>query len=372
MQHRSFSWLLLLSLVLVLGCEQKTGTVLFTVAWPTARMAPEALVGAARLKVDLFARERTVASLTMARPADTDRTEITVPGVPIGSYTFLVTAYDAADTILGQAEGDVRVTEAFTAPLHVTARAQERALLTLTAPSSALIAGKTLVLAARAVNPDRAALLLPARGLRWSSDRPDVAVVDPVTGVVTGVSAGQATIHATDGDLLAGTFTVTVSFPQPTVSLQADRSYTKPGEPVKLTWTSREADRVEAAVNFNTELLNGSLTVYPVETTTYRLAVAGPGGAAESSVTIRVTHPAPTVTLEADAGRVSPGEHVTLTWYADGATAVVRAVNFNATALNGAVTVRPFQTTTYRITVRGPGGEASAEVTVAVAAQPRR
>ncbi|OPZ81023.1 MAG: Bacterial Ig-like domain (group 2) [bacterium ADurb.Bin429] len=256
--------------------------------------------------------------------------------------------------------------EDFTAPLQVTTRPQEKATLTLTAPASALIVGKTLTVAARAVNPDRAVLMLPVRGLRWNSDRPDIAVVDPVTGVVTGVSAGQATIHVTDGGLLAGTFTVMVSFPEPTVSLQADRSYIKPGQPVKLTWISREADRVETAVNFNTEFLNGSLTVYPMETTTYTLAVAGRGGAAEASITIRVTHPTPTVTMEADATTIRPGEYVKLTWNSDYAAAVVRTSNFNSDALNGSIAVRPFQTTTYRITVRGPGGESSAEVTVTV------
>ncbi len=355
-------WLLLLPLLLLVGCEQKTGTVLFTFTWPAARMAPEALVGVARLKVDLFARERTIASLMVTRPANTDHTEMAVPGVPIGMYTFLVTA----DSILGQAEGVVRVMEDFTAPLQVTTRPQEKATLTLTAPASALIVGKTLTVAARAVNPDRAVLMLPVRGLRWNSDRPDIAVVDPVTGVVTGVSAGQATIHVTDGGLLAGTFTVMVSFPEPTVSLQADRSYIKPGQPVKLTWISREADRVETAVNFNTEFLNGSLTVYPMETTTYTLAVAGRGGAAEASITIRVTHPTPTVTMEADATTIRPGEYVKLTWNSDYAAAVVRTSNFNSDALNGSIAVRPFQTTTYRITVRGPGGESSAEVTVTV------
>ena len=81
---------------------------------------------------------------------------------------------------------------------------------------------------------------------------------------------------------------------------------------------------------------------------------------------MRVNYPEPTITLTAGSTLVSAGTRVTLTWTSTYATAVVRAENFNTTALNGSTYVYPTQTTTYGITMTGPGGTTTRTVTVTV------
>lgn len=364
MSGRLFSALIAMLLLFALvGCEQKTGSILFSFAWPAAA-TQDGLAGLQRLKLDLISRGAPLASTSLTRP-QTGTTEMTVAGVPVGTYQYQVTAYAADDSILGTAVGAVRVTEKLIAPVTVTTRAQPGATLTLLATGSTLYVGDTLALTPRAANPDNAAILLPASGLRWSTDNRAVATVD-AAGVVTGAGAGTTAIRATCGDMASGALTVTVSYLRPAVDLSADCGYVKPGDPVVLSWSSSHADRVETAVNFNTDLLNGSLTVYPTDTTTYRLAVGGKGGSASDSVTVQVLYPVPNLTLEASAVTVRAGDSVKLIWYSSYASSVTRAENFSTTATNGSVVVRVLQTTTYRMTVHGPGGDSTAEVTVTV------
>ena len=73
----------------------------------------------------------------------------------------------------------------------------------------------------------------------------------------------------------------------------------------------------------------------------------------------------PLVGITANPPMIFSGGSSTLTWGSTNATEVV-ASNFRATDVNGTTIVSPTETTTYTITVGGPGGEATASVTVFV------
>ncbi|HUP47939.1 MAG TPA: hypothetical protein VNA04_04030 [Thermoanaerobaculia bacterium] len=72
----------------------------------------------------------------------------------------------------------------------------------------------------------------------------------------------------------------------------------------------------------------------------------------------------------AEPSTVAPGEPATLRWSTVNATSVTIDNAIGQQPLSGSVTVRPIQTTTYALTATGPGGSASATVTVNVAEDP--
>jgi peptidoglycan-associated lipoprotein len=63
---------------------------------------------------------------------------------------------------------------------------------------------------------------------------------------------------------------------------------------------------------------------------------------------------------------VQAGEPVTVTWKTENA-GEVSVAPFGAVAANGAQTVNPTETTTYKLTAKGPGGVQESSVTVTVA-----
>jgi peptidoglycan-associated lipoprotein len=75
--------------------------------------------------------------------------------------------------------------------------------------------------------------------------------------------------------------------------------------------------------------------------------------------------PAPTATIEAAPATVQPGQPVVITWKTENATDVsIDAVG--AVPASGSKTVTPTESTTYRLTAKGPGGvqESDARITV--------
>jgi len=88
----------------------------------------------------------------------------------------------------------------------------------------------------------------------------------------------------------AGTATATIAVAPIKGKFTADRELVKCGEPVKLTWTSNEAVKttVMAGDKVLGETMNGELILHPKETTTYQFHTVGPGGALNSSTTVKV------------------------------------------------------------------------------------
>jgi peptidoglycan-associated lipoprotein len=78
----------------------------------------------------------------------------------------------------------------------------------------------------------------------------------------------------------------------------------------------------------------------------------------------------PTVTLQASATMVQPGQQVTLTWSSTNATNLTIAPDVGTVAPQGTTTVSPQNSVTYTITATGPGGSADASVRITVSAPP--
>jgi len=153
---------------------------------------------------------------------------------------------------------------------------------------------------------------------------------------------------------------------KPTASISADPSSILGGQSTTLNWNTTYADSAYLDPGGGSVAINGSIVVYPPVTTTYTLSVGGPGGLGTVSVTVPVTHPLPTVSIEADPGIIFEGDSSTLTWdskYADSASI---DHGIGSVPVSGTADVTPAATAYYIITVTGLGGTETAGVMVAV------
>jgi len=80
---------------------------------------------------------------------------------------------------------------------------------------------------------------------------------------------------------------------KPTASLSADKTSINPGDSVKLSWTTSDANNVSITPEVGAVTPQGTTTVTPSTSTTYTLTASGAGGNADSSVRISVSAPAP-------------------------------------------------------------------------------
>ncbi len=213
-------------------------------------------------------------------------------------------------------------------------------------------------------------VMVPTANITWTSAQPGVASVvgNGASASVAGVKEGTAviTVSATaDGITKEATATVTVvEYPTPTLVMSAIPDTLTRGQSTTLTWEGTHATAVENS-NFGATAVSGMTTVSPASTTLYTLRVAGPGGTADASVLVTVIEPL-AITLTAAPMTIQPGNSTVLTWESSEAERVVYS-NFGAAATQGTATVSPTDTTTYTLTLAGPGGETTARVTVTVA-----
>ena len=80
--------------------------------------------------------------------------------------------------------------------------------------------------------------------------------------------------------------------PQPTVTLSVEPSDITPGQSAKLTWDSQNATDVTIESIGSVEA-NGSKSVSPSQSTTYRVVAKGPGGQSDATARLTVSAPAP-------------------------------------------------------------------------------
>jgi len=194
-----------------------------------------------------------------------------------------------------------------------------------------------------------------------------------INGTITVSPISTTTYNITvSGPGGSATASITISVSSlPTVTLSASSSSITQGGSTTLTWNSTNATSVSSS-NFGATTVTGSISVSPSSTTTYNITVAGPGGSATASITISVSPPptpSPTVSLSGSPLSITRGTNSTLTWSSTNATSVSSS-NFGASTVNGTTTVSPSSTTTYNITVAGPGGSATASITINVSCVP--
>jgi peptidoglycan-associated lipoprotein len=80
--------------------------------------------------------------------------------------------------------------------------------------------------------------------------------------------------------------------PQPTVTLNVYPTDITQGQSAKLSWEAQNATEVSLEPVGTVEA-NGSQTVNPSQSTTYRIVAKGPGGSADASARLTVSAPAP-------------------------------------------------------------------------------
>lgn len=152
----------------------------------------------------------------------------------------------------------------------------------------------------------------------------------------------------------------------PKVTLKADKTEIEVGESVTLTWDSSNATELALEPDLGSVPSQGSRTVAPQKTTTYRLSARGKGGTGESSVGINVKVRPPMVSLQADKGEIARGQTVELSWESANATELTLEPGLGKIGVSGTQTVSPQRTTRYRLVARGPGGEAERTLNVSV------
>ena len=100
------------------------------------------------------------------------------------------------------------------------------------------------------------------------------------------------TITGTKGGLtISASITVTVIDPLPIVELTVKPAQILTGESTTFIWNTTYADTLSIDQDLGTVEPNGTMTVYPLQTTTYTITATGSGGTATASATATVTHP---------------------------------------------------------------------------------
>lgn len=125
---------------------------------------------------------------------------------------------------------------------------------------------------------------------------------------------------------------------------------------------------------------NGSISVYPSQTTTYTLTANGLNGSTiRCSATVTVapvvvppppSTPKPVCTLSASPTTIGQGQTTLLRWTTGNATSVTLTPGLGAYPGVGETVVQPSQTTTYVLTASGAGGTVTCVTTVVVTGQP--
>ncbi len=213
--------------------------------------------------------------------------------------------------------------------------------------------------------------------LVWTSQHATASNLDHGIGAVD--SSGTVTVHpaatttytiTATGPCGTATDSVTVMVHQPpSVDISADPVTILAGQMSSLSWTSSHADTVTIDQGIGAVQTAGSTTVSPAETTTYTITAAGPGGVATDTVTVTVLLP-PCVMIGSHPPVIIEGESSTLTWVSEHATSAWLDNGIGPVAPDGSLGVQPGETTTYTITVQGPGGAASSAATVEVIPRP--
>ncbi len=194
----------------------------------------------------------------------------------------------------------------------------------------------------------------------------EVEVFPQRTTVYTLSAAGPT------GGVTQASLTVQVLSGEPPVirSFAAAPGRVPPGGQSRLSWDVGEAEGVSLEPGLGGQPPKGELEVAPTETTAYRLRAFGAGAEVEATVTVEVGSGPAVLEFQARPPIVFRGGAAELVWRTDGAESVELSPGMGAVPASGSLRVEPAMTTTYTLLARGPGGPASATVTVEVAPPP--
>ncbi|MBC2717662.1 MAG: PASTA domain-containing protein, partial [Desulfobacteraceae bacterium] len=216
--------------------------------------------------------------------------------------------------------------------------------------------------------------------LSWTSLHADTVIIDnginevelngtmPLSPIVN----TTYTITATGPGGTTTSNVAVIVIPLPRVSINAFPETINYGDPAELSWIAEHAETVTIDNGIGDVELTGSLSVFPLEDTTYTIIATGPGGQATGTITIMVINPPPTITLSANPLIIDAGESFELTWAttnansAIGQKATAGEVTFDEIPVSGSNILSPEKITTYTVIASGPGGTTSESITVEV------
>ncbi|HUI63349.1 MAG TPA: glycoside hydrolase family 140 protein [Bacteroidota bacterium] len=219
--------------------------------------------------------------------------------------------------------------------------------------------------------------------LAWSSQNDTTASIDQGIGPVGLTGSTVATLTQTT------TFTLTISgiggtkqYPltvfvatplKPTGTLSVSpSSLPYGGGQAVLKWTSQNATADTLNQGIGAVAPSDSLIVHDTVTTTYTLSLTGAGGTQSYSATVTVAPPPkPTGTFSANPSALPIGGGQTkLVWTSLNATSASISPNVGAVGLNDSTVLTLGTSTTYTLTLNGPGGTQQYTTTVTVAVPP--
>ncbi len=109
-------------------------------------------------------------------------------------------------------------------------------------------------------------------------------------------SGGSVTAQMQDsnGDVAAMTGSQSsTATPVAIISFTVAPAAVVPGQPATLTWSTANATAVSIDNNVGSQPVNGSVSVFPTQTTTYTLTATGASGTQSAKVTVTVFQPGP-------------------------------------------------------------------------------
>ena len=167
---------------------------------------------------------------------------------------------------------------------------------------------------------------------------------------------------------------VTVSLaagcPQPSAKLKVSRNEIQKGDPVTVSWETKDAKTVE--LNGEKVQAIGAKTLTPSQTENFELVAKRGKKDARDRATVKVntvTAPAPTISLRSEPSAIEPGQSATLSWSASNAK-TVNISGLGEVPASGQRSVTPRTSTTYTGTATGDGGTATASARVTVTEPP--
>jgi len=156
----------------------------------------------------------------------------------------------------------------------------------------------------------------------------------------------------------------------PTAKLKVSRNEIKQGDPVTVSWETKNAKAIE----LNGEQVEkiGAKTVTPNQTTQYQVVAKRGKKEARDSASVKVDTTkavAPTISLRAEPSAIEHGQNAKLQWSTDNAK-VVSISGLGDVPASGEREVSPRVSTTYTGTALGDGGTATASARVTVTEPP--
>jgi hypothetical protein len=211
--------------------------------------------------------------------------------------------------------------------------------------------------------------------LSWSSQYATSLDLQP--GIGTVAAQGSVTVSpqlttsytltATgSGGTTKVTATINVTQSAPGATLTGTPSTIAVGNYSTLSWSSQYATSLDLQPGIGAVATQGSLSVSPLQSTTYTLTATGSGGTTKATSTINVTQPTPTATLSSTPSTITQGSSSTLDWSSQYATSLDLEPGIGTVAAQGSIAVSPQLTTTYTLTATGSGGTVTTSTKITV------